>query len=129
MRALLLIVLLSFVGCSSTPDRVHRLDVSLISYEKALRWGHWESIVAFIKPGWEPTDNALIERYGQVSIGGYNRLNRVVSEDGHEAQLTVAIDYIDKSSMRVHKLLDKQEWEYDSESGRWFLVSALPNFK
>lgn len=131
MRMFFLIFLLlglSLTGCSSTPDRVHRLDVTLIGYEKALRWGHWESVVGYVKPG-KPLNNALIERFGEVNIGGYNRLSRIISDDGQLAKLTVAIDYIDKNSMKVRKLTDQQEWEYDQQSGRWLLVSSLPYFK
>ncbi len=114
-------------GCTSTPSRLHSLDISLIGYEKALRWGHEDSLKGFMVPK-QSIDSGLIRRYNQVDIGGYNTLGRTISEDLNRAELTVAIDYIDKESMRVHKLIDKQVWTYDEELGRWLLASTLPAF-
>ena len=114
-------------GCTSTPDRLHSLDISLIGYEKALRWGHEGSLVGFMVSK-QTINLELVERYNQVDIGGYNTLGRTISEDLDRAELTVAIDYIDKESMKVHKLIDKQTWVYDDEVGRWLLASTFPAF-
>ncbi|VAW85283.1 hypothetical protein MNBD_GAMMA18-1737 [hydrothermal vent metagenome] len=123
----LAIVFVLAQGCTSTPDRLHSLDISLIGYEKALRWGHEDSLVGFMVSR-QTIDLELIKRYNQVDIGGYNTLGRTISEDLNRAELTVAIDYIDKESMRVRKLVDKQVWVYDDEVGRWLLASTLPAF-
>ena len=73
-------------------------------------------------------DAELIRRYNQIDIGGYNTLGRTISEDLNRVELTVAIDSIDKDSMRVHNLVDRQVWIYDDEVGRWLLASTLPAF-
>lgn len=128
MKLLLLAVFFVLLqGCTSTPDRLHSLDISLIGYEKALRWGHEDSLVGFMVSK-QAIDSELIRRYRQVDIGGYNTLGRTISEDLNRVELTVAIDYIDKDSMRVHSLVDRQVWIYDDEVGRWLLATTLPAF-
>ncbi len=127
----LLLLVLSFVliqGCASTPDRLHSLDMSLIGYEKALRWGHEDTLAGFMVSE-QSIDTDLIKRFNQIDIAGYNTLGRTLSEDLNRAELTVAIDYIDNESMSVRDLIDKQVWVYDEEVGRWLLMSALPHFK
>ncbi len=129
MKLLLLALSLVLIqGCTSTPDRLHNLDMSLIGYEKALRWGHEDTLVGFMVSE-QSIDAGLIKRFNQIDIAGYNTLGRTLSEDLNRAELTVAIDYIDKESMSVREVIDKQVWVYDDEVGRWLLVSTLPYFK
>ncbi len=115
-------------GCTSTPDRLHSLDMSLIGYEKALRWGHEDTLAGFMVSE-QSIDVDLIKRFNQIDVAGYNTLGRTLSEDLNRAELTVAIDYIDNESMSVRELIDKQVWVYDDEVGRWLLMSTLPLFK
>lgn len=108
-----------------TPDRLHYLDVSLISFEKSLRWGHLDGVVSFLPAG-EPVDTELLARYEKVKVGSYNTLSRSINSDGDEAIIMVAIDYVDQDSMRVQKITDRQRWKYDSDIDRWYLMTPLP---
>ncbi len=129
MKLIVLVsMLMSLLSCSFAPDRLHKLDVSLIGYEKTLRWGHVDAVVGYMKSE-SSTDDQRVERLSHINIGGYQVLNRVITDDGYRAELTVAIDYIDNDSMRVRKLIDRQVWQLDEESDRWFLTSKLPYFK
>ena len=111
-----------------TPDRLHYLDVSLISFEKSLRWGHIEGVAGFL-PADKPIDTETLARYEQVEVGSYNTLSRSLNSDGNEATILVTIDYVDKESMRVYKATDRQLWKYDDEGNRWYLASPLPSLR
>ncbi len=129
MRLLVIgLLVLLVVGCSTTHDKQHDLTITLISYEKAFRWGAVDNVMGYMPPG-TAVDRALFERYSSVSIGGYQTVSRSpISKEGI-VEVTVSIDYIDNDSMKVHKYVDKQLWEYDDEYGRWFLVSPLPELR
>ena len=111
-----------------TPDRVHYLDLTLIGFEKALRWGNIDGVVGFLSAD-KPIDVALLKRYEQVNIGGYNTLSKTLNSDGDVATVVVAIDYVVRDSMRVYKVVDRQQWKYDDDRDRWYLITPLPTLK
>jgi len=124
----LVLMAISVGGCTTTSDRHHTLQSTLIVYEKAMRWGHLDTLAGFRKPGNELTP-AEQEQYENIRIGGYNVVAFTMAPGGKQAKQIVEVDYVDEDTMRVIKIVDKQVWEYDDEANRWFISSSLPTLR
>lgn len=118
-----------FLGaCATSVDRGYMLERTLIVYEKNVRWGNFEAALGFRKPGSEASAH-LPENADKIKVGGYDVVNQNMSADGMRMMQWVEISYFHHDSARVMKVIDKQTWEYDRDSGRWYIASALPEFK
>jgi hypothetical protein len=118
-------VLLS--ACATSVDRQYHLDRTLIVYEKTLRWGQFDAAMAFRKP-----DSELLrvpDGYDQVKVGEYNVQSAMIYGEGKKAAVVVEVGFFFSDSMKVKRVLDRQTWEYDDESGNWYITSPLPELR
>ena len=124
---LLLVLLLA--ACAATGgERVEQLDRTLWLYERAVRWSEFELAYSMHKQDAEvpSVPPAGLEN---IEVTGYVASNRVVNDDRTRATQVVQIRYVNREHMRERTIVDRQEWEYDSERKQWLLVSPPPELR
>ncbi|NOX76988.1 MAG: hypothetical protein GXP17_10335 [Gammaproteobacteria bacterium] len=115
-------------GCSTTADRMDRLDRTLNGYEKALRWGKFDAAYSFHKWGTDeqPSIPAHLKK---IRMTRYEVTSRRFDEKTMTARQSVAIRYYDTDTATERELQDRQRWKYFEDAKRWYLMSDPPVFK
>ena len=127
---LLLVVSMHLTGCAgSVSQRAKSLDTITRAYEKHLRWGKFEEARAFRKGPQEYLTDHERRRLQNIRVTGYDMLNSSLSEDQSTAILMVRIRYFHDEYAIEKTFIDQQKWQYDENSDRWFLISAIPAFR
>jgi hypothetical protein len=124
------LVLLLGVACSSGPGARNPRDEVLYAYNGVIRWNDFDRAIGFIEPltlAEHPIEPLDLERMKQFQVTGYDV--RTVSEptEGEYLQV-VEIKIINKHTQVERIITDHQQWRWDEESARWWLVSGLPDF-
>lgn len=132
VRRLTIVALaLTLSACASDPTRgkALALDNALRGYAATIRWGDIEQAESFIDPEYlaaHPLSSIDRSRYQQVRISGYNEQPlQKTSED--EVRQNVEIQLINENTQGVRSVIDRQTWQYDAKTNRWWLNSGLPN--
>ncbi len=123
-----IITALSILGCATNSDRQFSLSQTLLTYEKAIRWGEFEQLLNFRKAS-EESDLALLGGYDNIRVSGYKVKRRPPSSDKFQTNIDVEISYFKTHDNRINTIIDKQIWQYDEENNRWYITSPLPVFK
>ncbi len=124
---LLLVLSSSLLSCAVSQDEMLLLERSIMSYERAVRWGDFTRAKSFHKSN--PTLSDLERRRLKLyRVTGYSTLSND-TRDEHNAYLLVEIKYIkkDKQVMKTYTL--KQHWKRDKDSQIWYLDSPFPKLK
>lgn len=125
---LLAAVLVWLAGCASVAsgERNYQFDITLLNYEKAVRWGEWQVAQGFRKPGAPPLELAL---NAGKRVTGYQTTSTQPSPDGFEVTVQGRIDYLDQATQSTRQMDHAQLWQFDAERGRWYLLSPLPQLE
>lgn len=126
-RWLLIIVIVSFGGCASTPDELEILDTTWKNYEKAMLWGEYSYCIDAHR-----TDKVSPRRQKElksIKVTSYEVLKREVTPDKSVAKQIVEIKYYNKAYAVVRSLTIDQEWLYEPKSMQWIIITPFPNFK
>ncbi len=123
-------ILMVLSGCAGlvAGNRGQNFDLQMLGYERAIRWGEFQMADSFRLPttGDPQTD---FSAYEGIRVTAYEVLRTTFSDNAEKAQRTVSIQYFRESSPAVRKITDNQEWEYNADLERWFLLTALPQFR
>jgi PBP1b-binding outer membrane lipoprotein LpoB len=129
-RLIALLLLAAFLGgCASIEERKKSvtLDATTRHYENAIRWGDYVTANALrIQSDAQTPDPESLKHFRVTS---YETVNTELNDDESRATVTVQIKYYDDEHMREETLTDRQNWEYDSKLGQWFLDGPLPSFR
>jgi len=125
----LLIVISLLVGCAKLErdKKDMALEAAAAGYGSALRWGYFETASGYVHPDRRDA-RALARWQDSLRITGYDVVQPAVVGSEDAASQVVRIDYLYEDRQVVHRLVDRQEWRYDPESGSWWLYSGLPRF-
>ena len=128
LRITMLSVLLAMLSaCATTPKELEQLDLSLLSYERYIRWGEFDQARAMHKD--EPVlDDLERRRLKLYRITSYNTVHRQ-NNSTENAFVLVEIRYYNQTRAIEKTLSHKQEWEYNKEKERWYIRSAFPDFR
>lgn len=125
--SLLLICLCAgaLAGCASV-DKERHLDLTLIKYEKSLRWATLDDASTYQKAPEEIT-SAERKRMKSIKVTGY----RVISTKATETTYSrlVEISYYNESTAVERSLTIREDWVYDDGNSVWLLNSKLPRFR
>ena len=130
MRRLALMGLLILLSaCAEVSTRNTQLDLTLIQYEKALRWSGIEQTNQFRKQPirFTPRQQAMFKK---IKVTGYDIVQTSYRDDKlKQLQVIqlVQIRYVNEDTQIERKINHQQIWEWDSDADRWWLVSPLPN--
>jgi len=121
-----LVVLLS--ACAEMSTRNSQLDLTLIQYEKALRWSGIEQINQYRK---EPIDFTpqQIAMFRKIKVTGYDVIQTSYRDDKvKQLQVIQVVEfrYVNEDTQVERKFSEQQVWEWDKDVKRWWLVSPFP---
>lgn len=115
-------------GCATPADKFDTLERSLRGYEKAVRWGKFDMAYTFYR--WEDGQQPVIPEYLKgVRVTRYDINSRDFNSKAMTTKQVVTIYYYHMDTQREHSLTDTQDWEYDKEKRRWFIISKPPVYK
>lgn len=121
------IAALLLAGCSSIEKdkRANGLQAATNGYQAALRWGYYDTALAFLDPKTPPPQ---IDFKG-LRLTGYDVVQSLRMPDKANALQTVLIEYLYEDRQVVKQLTDQQRWRWDEAHKAWFLQSGLPKFE
>jgi hypothetical protein len=124
----LCLALVALSGCQRVKEeRKHRLlEHATSSYRQAIRWGYYEAALQSIAPDQRPKQPAAA--LANIRVTGYEVIQAPVILDEEQAEQLVRIEYVLRDRQRVESLADRQTWQYDQATSRWWLNSGLPAF-
>ena len=117
----------SLFSCAASPDEMVLLDRSIMSYERAIRWGDFTRAKSFHKN--DPTLSDLERRRLKFyRVTGYSTLQNDI-QDRHNAFLYVEVKYYKNDRPVIKTITYKQHWKRESDSKIWYLDSQFPKFR
>ena len=122
-----LVVLLS--ACAEMSTRNSQLDLTLIQYEKTLRWSGVEQTNQYRKQPINFTSRQLA-MFKKIKVTGYDVIQTSYAND-QVKQLRVSqlveVRFVNEDTQVERKFSEQQTWEWDDEAKRWWLVSPFPH--
>jgi len=113
------------LGCASA--RNEKLDVTLLAYERALRWSDYKAAFAMSDMSNAPVPD--FERLQHIRVTSYEKIGAAqFSADGMKLIQVVEIRFVNVNRMTDRVLTDKQVWEYSEAELRWKITSPFPTF-
>jgi hypothetical protein len=128
-RLLLLASLLVLASCATKQHSRDLLNVALYDYQSAIRWGNFTGALDFLDPqvlAKKPVTAIDLKRYEQIQVTGYTVQGAGSPAEGQHHQV-VEIRFINRHTQAERAVLDQQQWRYDAEQRRWWLVTGLPD--
>lgn len=126
--ALAVLLCLPLSACVEKQRRSATLDNTLRKYEVTIRWGSPDDAYFFQRFD-EDAPPQPPRELDNIRVTGYEVLRPPGTPEDDRVSQTVRIRYLFKDRQVVRSLLDRQEWEYDREDRRWYLVSPVPEFR
>lgn len=131
LAAVLMVLLLVAAPADAAGKRRQRSQLEQMqnAYSAAIRWGEFEQAWALVDPTYReahPMTPLAFERYQQVQISGYIDKNSSVADDGSVLR-NIELRVINKHTMAERSLRYQEQWRWNPESKRWWLVVGLPD--
>jgi hypothetical protein len=131
LLAVLLLALMVAAPASALGKRQRssQLEAMQLAYASAIRWGEFEEAWELVDPAYReanPMTELAFERYRQVEISGYTDKNTTQSPEGNVLR-NVELRVINRHTMAERSLRYREEWQWDPEAKRWWLVVGLPD--
>jgi len=129
MRRLALFALIALLSaCAEMSTRNTQLELTLIQYEKTLRWSGIEQTNVYRKQpiNFSPQQLAMFKK---IKVTGYDTLQSSYSHTELKQLLvhqTVEVRFINQDTQVERKYTEQQTWEWDDDAERWWLVSPFP---
>lgn len=136
MRRWLMLLLLACLLPAALPadaagkrKQAAQLEKMQSAFSSAMRWGEIEQAWQLVDPAYRqanPLTGLALERYQQVQISGYADRNSSVAENG-DVLRNIELRVINKHTMAERTLRHREEWRWDPQAKRWWLVNGLPD--
>lgn len=120
---------LTLAACATTQNEGKLLDESLVAHASLVRWGDPLGSLDFVDPELRETfelSSLERERWRQFQVAGY-RAQPPVMLAPDRARRTVELELVNRNTQAARSLAWQQEWRFDAEAQRWWLVSGLPS--
>lgn len=122
-------VLVMVLAACATPGQRSPRDQLLYDYVSAVRWSDFDAAAKFLDPellARKPMTSLELERYKQFQVSGYEVKSASEPAEGEYAQV-VEIRVVNRHTQVEKIITDRQQWRWDAEAKRWWLVSGLPD--
>jgi hypothetical protein len=131
LLAVLLLALVVAAPASALGKRKKgsQLDAAQTAYAAAIRWGEFEQAWEFLDPAYRvahPMNELGFERYKQIEISGYTDRDSVAGENGSVVR-NIELRVINRHTMAERSLRYREQWRWDPEAKRWWMVLGLPD--
>jgi len=126
---MLAMVVAAPAGALAKRKKGGQLDAMQAAYAAAIRWGEFEQAWELVDPAYRqahPMSELAFERYQQVQISGYSDRNSILADDGSVIR-NVELRVINKHTMAERTLRYREQWRWDADAKRWWLVVGLPD--
>ncbi|NDK38943.1 hypothetical protein DT603_08830 [Pseudoxanthomonas gei] len=126
---MLALVIAAPAGALAKRKKGGQLDAMQAAYAAAIRWGEFEQAWELVDPAYRqahPMSELAFERYQQVQISGYSDRNSSLADDGSVTR-NVELRVINKHTMAERTLRYREQWRWDADAKRWWLVVGLPD--
>ncbi|MET0893103.1 MAG: hypothetical protein ABWY01_05990 [Pseudoxanthomonas sp.] len=126
---MLALVVAAPAGALAKRKKGGQLDAMQAAYAAAIRWGEFEQAWELVDPAYRqahPMSELAFERYQQVQISGYSDRNSILADDGSVIR-NVELRVINKHTMAERTLRYREQWRWDADAKRWWLVVGLPD--
>jgi hypothetical protein len=123
------LALLLVTACGSMAAQRNPRDQALYDYVSAVRWSDFEIARSFVDPqvlSQSPLTDLEMERYKQIQVSGYEVKSASEPSEGLYEQV-VELRVVNRNTQVERILTDRQQWRWDAEAKRWWLVSGLPD--
>jgi len=123
------LALLLLTACGSMGAQRNPRDQALYSYVSAVRWSDFNAALAFVDPETlrtRPVTDLESERYKQFQVAGYEVKSASEPGEGQYEQV-VELRLVNKNTQVERIITDRQQWRWDAQAKRWWLVSGLPD--
>ncbi len=112
-------------ACAQLPSR-EDLDVTLARHHIDLRWGRLAEAAGRVSPGLRSEFlHAWSVRLQAIELQDVEVVGVVVGADSSQADVVVAMTYVDRETLRVHSTQMTERWSF--QGGGWHATSvALP---
>lgn len=115
------------IGCSIPPKELEEFDITLMAYERHIRWGNFTTAHAMHLDA-TPLSDLENRRLKMYRVTGYKTMQREMVGTTR-AFVTSEISYYHNERAIERSLIHKQEWEYNKELKRWFVKAPFPSFR
>lgn len=131
LLAVLMLALLVMAPASALGKRKkgNQLEAAQTAYAAAIRWGEFEQAWEFLDPAYReahPMTELGFERYKQIEVSGYTDRGSVAGEDGSVIR-TIELRIINRHTMAERSQRYREQWRWDPEAKRWWMVLGLPD--
>ena len=129
LRKAALVALLALAGCASQEKGdIKVLESTLRAHASEMRWGDIQRSLAYVDPEVlkeHPPTSFELSHWQQLRIAGYREQPYELVDSTHATQV-VEVELINKHTQAVRSVIDRQQWRYDVETERWWLMTGLP---
>lgn len=122
-------VILALAGCANQ-GRQQDLQDTLRNYESVIRWSEWDGAANFLAPEYlaeNPITALDMDRLRLFRVTQYRVRASTPVDEGNGLLQTVEIRAFNRAQAVERVFMDRQEWRWDEELGRWWLHSGLPD--
>ena len=123
------LALLLVTACGSMGGQRNPRDQALYNYVSAVRWNDFNAALAFVDPATrlaQPMTDLDSERYKQFQVAGYEVKSASEPGEGLYEQV-VEMRLVNRNTQVERIVTDRQQWRWDAQAKRWWLVSGLPD--
>ena len=130
LRAVTIVLLTLFLAACGSGRKADTklLENTLRLYASTVRWGDIERTLGFVDPAVleaNPPARLDLDRLKQLQVVGYREQPfQFVGE--LTVRQVVQIEYVNRHTQAARSAVDVQEWRFDPEARRWWLMSGLP---
>jgi hypothetical protein len=133
MSRLIPLIALALAGCASMTHQTEgrELELTLMGYGNAIRWGDIQQALPFIDPETlkqHPVTPLDLQRYKQVRFVSYIE-QKPVPAGPHQVRQVVKIALLNVNTQVERDIVDNQLWQYDEKTHHWHNVSGLPDIQ
>jgi len=131
MSRLIPLIALALAGCGSMTHQTEgrELELTLMAYGNAIRWGDIQQALPFIDPETlkaHPVTALDLQRYKQVRFVSYIE-QKPIPAGPHQVRQVVKIALLNINTQTERDIVDNQLWQYDEKTHHWHNVSGLPD--
>jgi hypothetical protein len=129
LPALIVITLtLALSACAFSSEKARSFEHSTLAYERALRWGDLNTVMAFHRGQDTAPSEKQRKRFKQIHVSRYETIYaRAIAQN--ETEQLVELSYYFEDQAVEHTITLKQHWQYDPKREGWYLTSPMPDFR
>ncbi|MEZ5471081.1 MAG: hypothetical protein R3E90_04815 [Marinicella sp.] len=126
---IVIIICAMLFSCGGRMTKKKALDQTLYQYAKVIRWADYDTAMTFFSPDIDIAHKPSrldIQRLKQFNVSSYVAAPILPGETENAIIQDVKLKLYNLHTKREREVIDRQVWEYDSETKRWLLTSGFP---